>query len=493
MQDNHNSKLEIGIKTYIFGTALLFFLIMTLPIVFSDTGSVGANLNITNDPPTVTAPIVIPLTAYTNDILNCSGGNYSDPNSDPEGGRDFKWYNNGALVSNITSQLINLSLPGFDHFDNMTCSVRVNDSYIWSSWVNSSNGVVISNSNVTILGTQRTPTSADVTEQINFSIQATDLDGDPLTAYCQLYNDTNPYGSVVSQSITDNVMSYVCNVSPSITGNGDSWHADIWVTDAWMNTSISTTLSVSVGAWVSSINDSTNHTNLTITITFQTAIPTNFTIQYSLDGNVSNLNNTYSDATYSTNHTAIIPINPDYTFYYTITTYTEESGSTESWGPYNTTYSCAESWSCTDWGPCTGGLQTRTCTDANTCGTTTSRPALQQSCATGGGGTTSTYVSREDEIEIPTPLLLPGEPITCGNGVSDEGESYLNCNKDVRPTLLEYAQCIGAGPDSCVYYELYLRTLFVILASLIVGIAIAYSAGGGTSAFGFVGKKKSKK
>jgi len=44
--------------------------------------------------------------------------------------------------------------------------------------------------------------------------------------------------------------------------------------------------------------------------------------------------------------------------------------------------SCTESWTCSAFSACTNGTQTRTCTDANTCGTTTSRPALSQSCGT---------------------------------------------------------------------------------------------------------------
>lgn len=41
---------------------------------------------------------------------------------------------------------------------------------------------------------------------------------------------------------------------------------------------------------------------------------------------------------------------------------------------------CIENWSCGSWGACTNGSQSRTCTDANTCGTTTNRPPLSQSC-----------------------------------------------------------------------------------------------------------------
>lgn len=41
---------------------------------------------------------------------------------------------------------------------------------------------------------------------------------------------------------------------------------------------------------------------------------------------------------------------------------------------------CTESWSCTSWSTCTAGTQTRTCTDANNCGTTDTKPAESQSC-----------------------------------------------------------------------------------------------------------------
>ena len=51
---------------------------------------------------------------------------------------------------------------------------------------------------------------------------------------------------------------------------------------------------------------------------------------------------------------------------------------------------CQESWSCSDWSVCTSCLQTRTCTDSNSCGTTINKPVLSQSCSSGGSiGTSS--------------------------------------------------------------------------------------------------------
>ncbi len=54
---------------------------------------------------------------------------------------------------------------------------------------------------------------------------------------------------------------------------------------------------------------------------------------------------------------------------------------------------CVESWSCNSWTACSGSSQSRTCTDANSCGTTYDKPSVTQSCTvttnngnTGGGG-----------------------------------------------------------------------------------------------------------
>lgn len=49
---------------------------------------------------------------------------------------------------------------------------------------------------------------------------------------------------------------------------------------------------------------------------------------------------------------------------------------------------CTESWTCTDWSTCTNSQQTKTCTDSNNCGTTTSKPSESQSCTVSKGETT---------------------------------------------------------------------------------------------------------
>jgi len=44
---------------------------------------------------------------------------------------------------------------------------------------------------------------------------------------------------------------------------------------------------------------------------------------------------------------------------------------------------CTPSWSCGAWSTCSGGTQTRTCTDSESCGTTQNKPAVSQSCSIG--------------------------------------------------------------------------------------------------------------
>ncbi len=61
------------------------------------------------------------------------------------------------------------------------------------------------------------------------------------------------------------------------------------------------------------------------------------------------------------------------------------TNSTNGTGPSLTASSasnaCTTLWTCTDWSECADGLQTRTCSDANECGTTLGRPALSRACA----------------------------------------------------------------------------------------------------------------
>jgi hypothetical protein len=56
---------------------------------------------------------------------------------------------------------------------------------------------------------------------------------------------------------------------------------------------------------------------------------------------------------------------------------------------------CTEDWSCSGWSECANDIQTRVCTDSNSCGTFASRPIIAQSC---------TVEVTEGKVETPAPV-----------------------------------------------------------------------------------------
>ncbi|MBW2984950.1 hypothetical protein KY361_07555 [Candidatus Woesearchaeota archaeon] len=79
--------------------------------------------------------------------------------------------------------------------------------------------------------------------------------------------------------------------------------------------------------------------------------------------------------------------------------------------------SCSESWSCTYWTGCSKeGIQTRICTDANNCGTTTNKPVEEQTC---------TYIEPE-EPEPEEELPAEKEPSLIDIGLIEPDKKYTN-------------------------------------------------------------------
>jgi hypothetical protein len=65
-----------------------------------------------------------------------------------------------------------------------------------------------------------------------------------------------------------------------------------------------------------------------------------------------------------------------------------------------TTNECQEKWTCTDWSTCQEGVQTRTCTDANKCGTDLYKPFESQPCGV--------KEEAQEQTQTPTSLLPTG-------------------------------------------------------------------------------------
>lgn len=325
------------------------------------------------------------------------------------------------------------------------------------------------------------PSSVDVSQNINFTVIGYDGDTENLTSYCILYNNSVSYGNVIVQNITRNISYIACSVDSSLTSVDEYWYADIWVSDGQFNSSVVTTSYSLVGAWLSNLSVS-NYVNLTATIEFETIIPVNYTIVYSLDENQSNLNNTHIEQAYNTTHISVIDVDANETIYYSINTYSQESGSQEIYGTYNFTFVCTESWVCGSWSYCDNSVSYRVCYDSNSCGTNMSEPETEQSCSSGGGVIDTSYVPSltvpsEQTSQIESLL----EPETCGNGKIDDGETLYNCNKDIEPNVVDYVQCLNAGDSGCAYYDLYTKLAVAIAATTTTGAAAAFALSGGLS------------
>jgi hypothetical protein len=151
-------------------------------------------------------------------------------------------------------------------------------------------------------------------------------------------------------------------------------------------------------------------------------------------------------------------------------------------------YTCSPDWQCGSWSTCVGNLQTRTCTDSNSCGLNNSKPSESTICGSGSGSLLLINQSREAPL-----LQLLGEPITCGDGNIGVGESYLNCNKDVPPTLVDYVKCVSVGREECIYYNQYSSIVMVLAAVGVLGAIFIFSAKGGATLSSFNRVKKSSK
>jgi len=66
---------------------------------------------------------------------------------------------------------------------------------------------------------------------------------------------------------------------------------------------------------------------------------------------------------------------------------------------------CLEDWSCSAWSACSDNQQTRTCTDRNGCGTTTSKPRKTFNCASGQSPTPSDDIAPNTQITTSPPAL----------------------------------------------------------------------------------------
>tara|TARA_Y100000310_G_scaffold328062_1_gene395480 strand:- start:22588 stop:24360 length:1773 start_codon:yes stop_codon:yes gene_type:complete len=116
---------------------------------------------------------------------------------------------------------------------------------------------------------------------------------------------------------------------------------------------------------------------------------------------------------------------------------------------------CTPLWDCSEWTACSGGSKTRTCTDTNSCGSTSAKPPETQTC-----GTTCTP---NWECTSWTPEECPKEETqerTCTDSNSCEAIS-------TKPS--EEKTCTYAGTSS---KKIWIITFFVILILAVIAILV---------------------
>lgn len=86
---------------------------------------------------------------------------------------------------------------------------------------------------------------------------------------------------------------------------------------------------------------------------------------------------------------------------------------------------CTENWECVEWGECSGGTKTRTCTDTNSCGTEANIPSLSHDCTETTTTEDTTEESTTDDSSSES-VTSSAEILTCSpNWVCDE--SWSEC------------------------------------------------------------------
>ena len=188
---------------------------------------------IQNSIPTIGAPTINGTAPYTNDILECDNGTFSDADYDSAVWY-YRWYDTGALISGQTSNTLDLSVAGLDRGNNITCSMIASDGTSnATAWQNSSNYAIIQNSAPTTPALL-TPTNGLYGGTINQTIPincsgSTDLDSDTInytidayynSAWYTLENAGDGVYSWNISSISSQVIDLRCNATDGTAQSG---------------------------------------------------------------------------------------------------------------------------------------------------------------------------------------------------------------------------------------------------------------------------------
>jgi hypothetical protein len=95
---------------------------------------------------------------------------------------------------------------------------------------------------------------------------------------------------------------------------------------------------------------------------------------------------------------------------------------------------CVESWTCTEFSSCSSGSQSRTCSDANLCGTTVDKPIESQTCDGGSSSSSSSGSGSSGgnvrTIKTITPPVAPAETLEPTTEAKTKAKKPLILNTD---------------------------------------------------------------
>jgi PGF-pre-PGF domain-containing protein len=239
--------------------------------------------------------------------------------------------------------------------------------------------------NVTINLSGPVPLSINVDNPLNQSYNTTSLD----------------LNITVSKSADYCWYNLNSTTNQSMSGSGTDWDAERMNDTIWFTVDLRYPL-------ISNIQNGTVTFSYAY-ILWNTDEPSTSIVYYST--NQSDLSSSETNSTLVTTHNITLSnLTGSSTYYYNVSS-CDSAGNCNKSSTYNfTTPTCVESWSCGEWSECSGSIQSRDCTDANSCGTTTNKPDEARECEEengGGGGGTYTpsvpqpYVSHSWEKITP--------------------------------------------------------------------------------------------
>ncbi|UCD02666.1 MAG: hypothetical protein JSV63_02655 [Candidatus Aenigmatarchaeota archaeon] len=197
--------------------------------------------------------------------------------------------------------------------------------------------------------------------------------------------------------------------------------------------------------------------SVTVTLAWNTTEPANSTVSYGTNSTMLNQTSTNTSLVLYHNLT-LQSLTQNTTYYYNLTS-CDSAGNCNTTGVYNfSTPNCTESWSCSAWSSCSGGTQTRSCTDLNSCGSIDNRPALSQSCDDdGGGGGGGSYIPPKLNVTAKAELV-PGVGIINNTELQEAVVKVLditNISDTARENLLRLSESItqNVSAERQMYYS----------------------------------------